>query len=268
MRGVRDGQVDSDKYEARQEEAILDLLFTSHYTLVTCYCRFSGRCPLQEELLEHPVVFLAEGFLEAEARAPDHELLGQAKRLHRRFHDLRGDFHRPLEELFPLDNLADQPDSAGLHGLDPPAREAQVPGQTFTDDPAQGRDQRRDAELDLGVPEDGFGRTDADVAELRQVESAGKRRAVDGGDRGFREIPEFPVIPRGRLEDLAETRGVVEFREIEPRTEGIARARDDHHADRLRLLPLAHALEDFEPHLDGYGVSPIGAVQGENANPS
>jgi len=59
---------------------------------------------------------------------------------------------------------------------------------------------------------------------------------------------------------------VVEFGEIEPRGEGIARAGDDHHADRLRLLPLAHAFEDFKPHFDGYGVSPLGTVEGENRN--
>jgi len=174
----------------------------------------------QEELLEGLVMLDAEGFLEPPVgvvlEIPLHEPQGRQGRLK----DFPRQLDRPLQKVAVFHDLAHEADPVGLPGVDSPPRQAKIPRQAVPDQPAQRREERRDAELDLGVPEGGRGRADSQIADRRKVESTRHGGTVHGGDHRLGKVPDVPVIPRGGEIKGVELIGLAELLQIETGAEG------------------------------------------------
>ena len=125
----------------------------------------------EQKLLEGLVVLDAEGLLETAVRIVLEVSLDKLKGREGCFQYFFREAGRSFKEGFVPDYLAYKTDAERLFGVDAPSRKAKVAGHAVADEPAQRREQGRNAELDLRVAEDGGGTADADVADGGEVET-------------------------------------------------------------------------------------------------
>ena len=157
--------------------------------------------PAAEEVVEHVVVLDAEGLLEPEALVPREVALRRLERARGASAIWRATA-RLVEHAARLTTRSATPPR-----LDPPAGQAQVSRDAVADEPAKRGEERRRAELDLGVAEDRLGRGDPQVAERREVEAPAERVPVDGRDRRLRERPDWPVVADRAVRSCARAPG-------------------------------------------------------------
>ena len=82
-------------------------------------------------------MFDTESLLEAAICVVQHVCLDEAKGRHGSLQNGSGHLSCSLQQFIAVDNLADQTCAMRLCGVDPSARETEVAGQSFTDNPAK-----------------------------------------------------------------------------------------------------------------------------------
>ena len=90
-----------------------------------------------------------KGFLEAKIGLIEKEFLCRPQGVQRRLQHLQTDFNGAVQESACINNLIDQTDPVGLAGIDDPSGEAEITRQTAADNPFQGCEEGRSAELDF-----------------------------------------------------------------------------------------------------------------------
>ena len=174
----------------------------------------------------------------------------------------------PLTELQPprdhvaLDDLAHDPHPLRLLRLHQLAGEAELLGDGRREHGARRRVARRDASRQLGIAEDRRGRGDPQVAEQRQREPAGDRRAVDRGDDRAPAAADRLEGDRARLDQLlAVLQVAAELRRVHPGAECGAGARQHDAAHLVVAGEAAEGVGELQPQLDRERVSLLGAAQ-------
>ena len=94
-----------------------------------------------------------------------------------------GRFDRFVQRRLALDDLVDEPDPLGPHGVEPPAAREERPGMALADlgDDERRDHRRQDAEARLGEPESRPGLGDDEVGDRAQSHAAAERRARGRG---------------------------------------------------------------------------------------
>ena len=170
---------------------------------------------------------------------------------------------------------------AALQGLlrrEHAAREHPFRGARHADEPRQ---EPRAARLghDAAAGEDeadarGRGR-DADVHRQRHGDPEAHRRPVDGGDHRLLHVEDAQRYPPASVAMLARrlaspprraVEGLPAARQIGPRAERAARARDDHRAHGIVGIRLVERRDQLVDHHGRHGVQPLGPVEGEGAD--
>src|SRR3954451_8299298 len=171
------------------------------------------------------------------------------------------ELQRAREQVTP-DDLAHDAQLLGLLGLDEPARQAEVLGDSGRQDRPGGGVTRRDPSRKLRVAEDSRGRGDEKVAQENQGEAAGYRGPVDRGDDRAPALADRLEGQGARLDELPAVLEVAaELARIHACAESGACAGQYDATDMVIVRKATERIRDLLTELDGQRVSLVGSSE-------